>query len=144
YFNVAIGEIIAGWKKLLNTSESDISESDYNKRVREIKSIPIIENGIELINENGKYYVYIKQGVKIDLGGIAKGYGVELVDRYFKQKKLSYYSLSGSESSLNYGKNAAREGDYFHIGINHPYVSPLYGYVKVKNISLTTSGDTFQ
>ena len=66
YFNIAIGEIIDGWKELLQRSDDEkligtkyesmyISKTDYDDKVREIKSIPIIEDGIKLTNQHGKY-----------------------------------------------------------------------------------------
>ena len=142
YFDISIGKIIDEWKALMD-SDTEISENEFKQRVESIKQIPVIENGIELTNEDAKYYVKISEGVKIDLGAIAKGYAVGLVDKYFKDKGLTYYRIEGSNSSLVYGKNYYRDENMFHIGITNPFVDD-YGYLKVKNVSMTTSGDTEQ
>lgn len=144
HFDVSIGLIIDEWKKLIDTPERNITKTEYDLKVNEIKNIPVIKDGIILNEVNNKYYVKIKNGVKLDLGAIAKGYSVQVVDNYFKEKGLKYYKVEGSASSLNYGENKEREGNFYHIGVNHPYISELHGYIKVKNINVTTSGDTFQ
>lgn len=142
YFDISIGRIIDEWKALMNR-DNLISENEFNQRVESIKQIPVIENGIELTSEDAKYYVKISEGVKIDLGAIAKGYAVGLVDKYFKDKGLTYYRIEGSNSSLVYGENYYRDENMFHIGITNPFVYN-YGYLRVKNVSMTTSGDTEQ
>lgn len=143
YFDISIGKIVDKWKDIIN-SLTPITESELNQRINVIKQIPVIENGILLSEENNKYYIEIKDGVKIDLGAIAKGYMVELVDEYFKSKNLKYYRIMGSDSSLKYGENYYREGNFYHIEIYNPLISDKYGYVKIKNTSITTSGDTYQ
>src|SRR5690554_6683867 len=118
YFDISIGLIIDEWKDLINNGQN-LTKEQYNSKVDEIKQMPVIENGIELTSNNAKYYVKISEGVKIDLGAIAKGYAVEQVDKYFKDKGLTYYRIEGSNSSLVYGENYYREGNFFHIGITN-------------------------
>ncbi|HHT55121.1 MAG TPA: hypothetical protein GX012_01005 [Acholeplasma sp.] len=142
YFDISIGKIIDEWKAIMDSGE-EISKNDFEQKVTEIKQIPVINNGIELTKDDSKYYVKIKEGVKIDLGAIAKGYAVGLVDKYFKDKGLTYYRIEGSSSSLVYGENYYRDENMFHIGITNPFVYD-YGYLRVKNVSMTTSGDTEQ
>jgi len=144
YFDVSIGLIIDEWKKLIDRSEKNITLEEYKSKVKEIEQIPVIKDGIKLSKSDDKYYVLIKNGVKIDLGAIAKGYSIQVVDNYFKSQNLKYYRVEGSASSLNYGINGARKGNYYHIGVEHPYMIELYGYFKIKNKNLTTSGDTIQ
>lgn len=143
YFNVSIGKIIDEWKELIDTREKYITKEEYEKRVKKIKEIPVIENGIKLSIDSNKYYVKIKEGVKIDLGAIAKGYAIERVDKYFKSKGLKYYQIDGSSSSMNFGENPNRDKNVFHIELTNPYISK-YAYIKVKNTNVTTSGDTAQ
>lgn len=142
YFDISIGKIIDEWKEIINIG-SNLSKEDFEQRKELISQIPIIENGIELINEDDKYFVRISQGVKIDLGAIAKGYSVEMVDEYFKEKELTYYKILGSNSSLKYGKNLYRDENFYWIGLTSPFTNN-FGYVKVKDASVTTSGDTWQ
>lgn len=142
YFDISIGKIIDEWKAIMN-SEEIISKNEFEQKVEEIKQIPVINNGIELTKDDAKYYVKINEGVKIDLGAIAKGYAVKLVDEYFKSKNLTYYKIEGSNSSLVYGENYYRDENMFHVGVTNPFVYN-YGHIKVKNVSLTTSGDTEQ
>lgn len=143
YFDISIGKIIDEWKRVINTSPK-LTDKEFKEFVKNVKEIPVIENGISLENANDKYYITIKDGVKIDLGAYAKGYVVEEVYQYFKSKGFKYFQLAGSQSSLQYGING-REGsnDFYRIAVSNPEGGRA-GILEVKNTSISTSGDTFQ
>lgn len=144
YFNISIGKIIDKWKDLIDPlANNNYTEEQFNKIVEEIKNIPIIDNGIVLTKENNKYYVLIKEGVKIDLGGIAKGYALDEVENYFKEEGLVSYKIKGSASSLKYGYNLNNDKGYTKVGVSNPF-GGIYGYINVANKTVTTSGDTEQ
>lgn len=142
YFDISIGNIIDEWKEIINNGEK-LSKDEFEKKIENIKKIPVIEDGIELKEVDAKYYVKISEGVKIDLGAIAKGYAIQLVGEYFKRQNLTYYKIQGSNSSLKYGENFYRDENMYNIGISNPFVKN-YGHVRVKNTGITTSGDTEQ
>jgi len=143
YFDISIGLVIDEWKEIIDYNNK-YTEEELNKKIDNILKIPVIKDGILLEEEEGKYFVTIKDGVKIDLGAVAKGYIASLVNDYFKSKNLTFYNILGSDSSLIYGENYYREGNVYNVGFNNPLDATDKSYVKVKNTSITTSGDTVQ
>lgn len=72
----------------------------------------------------------------LDLGGIAKGYCVDLIIKHLKKSgiKKALVSIGGEISCY---------GDSFTIGIAHPRQEGMFAYLKTKKISthVSTSGD---
>lgn len=140
YFDISIGRIIDRWKWLINL-EQNLSNAEFDRFVTEVKDIPIVEDGVKLESISGKHYVTIKDGVKLDLGALSKGYAVARANEILKNKGSKYYRVTGSFSSLQYGKKP--ETDDFTVGISSA-TGVIYGYFDISNRSITTSGDTAQ
>lgn len=141
YFDISIGLIIDQWKDLLNLTKPN--SEDLSKTLNKVAMIPVIKDGILLEKDNNDYFITIKNGVKIDLGAIAKGYVVNLANDIAKKHGFTYYTIKGSSSSVYYGKNSHKDRDFFNIGLSKPYFD-YYGVISVKNTSVTTSGDDVQ
>lgn len=147
YFDISTGNIIDKWKWLINLEEklTDIEFSDF---LEEVSLIEVIKDGIKLEAVNNTYYIEIKNGVKIDLGAIAKGYAIEEANKIIKKYGIEYYQLKGSDSSVHYGINNHKDRLHFNVGLLRPQSSenknPYYGILQVMNNSLTTSGDSIQ
>ncbi|HHW79539.1 MAG TPA: FAD:protein FMN transferase [Acholeplasmataceae bacterium] len=155
YFDISVGLIIDEWKKLINLDDEifkkdennnviPLTEEEFNDFVNNVNKIPIIENGITLAIENNKHYITIKEGVKLDLGAIAKGYVVEKINNTIKEANIKFYKIKGSESSLEFGENPNRDGNIFRVGIRNATGIGYEEIVEVKNKGITTSGDTVQ
>lgn len=150
YFDISIGKIIDVWKDLLN--KSSLSNNDLLAAYDKVDSIPVIKDGIKLESSNDKYYVTISEGVKIDLGAIAKGYAVDRARDIARTYKLEFFEIRGSDSSVYYGKTVKPNRDFFTVGLNGPLDfendNPSYGryyeVIKAKDIAVTTSGDAIQ
>ncbi|MDE6504273.1 MAG: FAD:protein FMN transferase [Clostridia bacterium] len=82
--------------------------------------------------------------MKLDLGGIGKGYAVDCVDRLFDEYGYEYgYFNFGSSSMLVKGFSA---GGAYNVGLAGPR-SPMrepYIYTKIQGEKLSTSGDNEQ
>lgn len=164
YFDVSIGKIIDGWKEIIENKgydeEYQYTKQEIDEKIKQIKKIPVIENGIELTEANGVYFIKILEGVKIDLGAITKGYAVQKVYDHFKSIGLKYFHITGSASSLLYGEKNELDTNKYKIRITNPYYLDelswlekilgnyrdidIYGSIKVSNTAITTSGDTEQ
>lgn len=149
YFDISIGHIIDEWKYIINLPEKDkLNESELQAFIENVQSIPVVKNGIELTKENNQHFVKISEGVKIDLGAIAKGYAVNLAKEILDKYEVTMYQLKASDSSAYYGINDHKDRDYFRVGLLRPLSSnnadPFYGVVSIKNRALTTSGDSIQ
>lgn len=110
----------------------------------EIKAkLPLVGYNNISINEADNSVVLQKQGMAIDLGGIAKGFTagevLKIYNKYGIKKGL--ISLGGS-SIYAIGTNA--ENNPWSVGIKHPRSEDSQNYlgiVKISNQALSTSGD---
>lgn len=145
YFNISVGHIIDRWKDIIENEPGFYSDEEFAILLEEIKSIPVIENGITLRKNNGEHYITIKDGVKIDLGAIAKGYAVDQIKEMILAKGIKYFKIEGSYSSLEFGENPNRDNAIFRVGIRDPKNQIDYHeIVEVKNQAIATSGDSVQ
>ena len=73
----------------------------------------------------------------IDLGGIAKGYFVDMVVSELKKNQIT-------PALINAGGTVYALGRTFRVGILHPRQESLIGIVEVKNQAVSTSGDYYR
>lgn len=152
YFDISIGKIIDKWKELIDTpiygaNDQTLTDEEFDAFVAEVMLIEVIEDGILLEADADKYYVTIKDGVKIDLGAIAKGYVVEVATDIIKSYGIVHYEVGGSDSSLHFGEfpDPDREDSVFKVGILSPDEGVDFAaIIKVKNTSVGISGDVVQ
>ena len=111
-------------------------------------------NEITLREENGKYFVKKPDysvvvddktlTLKLDLGGIGKGYAVDKIDRLYDEYGYNYgYFNFGASSMLL--KSHPQSGDYT-ISLVDPRSFKHEGYINIpaRNVTLSTSGDNEQ
>lgn len=127
----------------------EVSKNVYDKAISDISALDFSENQIVLETEDSKYYVTIHgEDIKLDLGAISKGYATQKVYEYISNQEITYYSMSSGTSSIILGENKNRSNeDYvYYISLANPYKlefsdKDTYGTIKVKNMSVTTSGN---
>lgn len=160
YFNPLCGNLASLWKKALRNIMVDENgypvtdalgnpiydpyipeQGDINACLQEIRN-----SRIALSEKDGKKYAYVSVKddtlgrAKIDLGGIAKGYAVELANQQFLKDGYKHYLINGGNSSIAFGQNIANEGK-FRMG----WTVDLPGYhVEVKDCIVGTSSMTVQ
>lgn len=132
-FDITIGPLVSLW---------NIGSGNKN-----IPSKEEIEKKLSLINykdvsiNSEKREVYLKRkNMKIDLGGIAKGYVADRVKEILKDENVESAIINLGGNIYILGKKL--NGEKFKIGIQDPNDDknkPL-GYVKVSNKSVVTSG----
>ena len=132
-FDISIGPIIDLWA--IGTKDAKVPTE------KEIKdNLTLVNYKDILLNDTDKSVKLAKKNMKIDLGGIAKGYAADKIYEYLKKEKL--------ESALiNLGGNIyvlgnKEDGQPFSIGIQDP-TKPRgnsIGNIKVSNKSVVTSG----
>jgi len=81
----------------------------------------------------------LKEGSRIDLGSIAKGYGVDQALRVLKERKVpaALVNLGGTVGVL--GKHPV--GRPWTVGIRHPRKNQLIGEIRLEGGAVSTSGD---
>jgi len=109
----------------------------------EIKRL-LLETGFDNIEviEN-KYLSKKKSGISLDLGSIAKGYGVDQIAKLIRGKGIKNYLVEiGGEV---YAEGYRQDGGKWRIGINKPEkgspFNAIYKIVSLRNKAMATSGD---
>ncbi|MCR5609430.1 MAG: FAD:protein FMN transferase [Lachnospiraceae bacterium] len=133
-FDPAIGNIIDLWK--IGTDEARVPEKEeIEKYLGEANYKNIV------LNKDNNSIRFLNDKVKLDLGGIVKGYAADrikeiLINNY--NISSGYISLGGNVMTI--GKKT--DGSMFKIGIQSPYnVNKLDRVVEVCDKTVVTSGD---
>lgn len=129
--------------------KKEISKVIYDQAILDIETLDFSENSILLEEEQSKYYVtFSGKDIKVDLGAISKGYATQKVYEYIKALDIKNFSISSGTSSIVLGENQnrAEENFIFYVSLANPYQTEIldkdtYGTIKVKNLSVTTSGN---
>ncbi len=96
--------------------------------------------GTEKIEYDKKQkFISVPEGMKIDFGGIAKGYTSQCIMKIFEKNDLTGGIVSLGGNVQTYGKKP--NGDSFKVGIEDPFGNEEYvGILNVKNKAVITSG----
>jgi FAD:protein FMN transferase len=79
-----------------------------------------------------------KASVKIDLGGIAKGYAVAQAVEVFKRSGVASALIDAGGDIFALGKKGRFP---WKVGIKHPRGDGLLGFIEVENLTVVSSGD---
>ncbi|MBC7216774.1 MAG: FAD:protein FMN transferase [Candidatus Caldatribacterium sp.] len=78
-----------------------------------------------------------KGEAKLDLGGIAKGYFVDLLVRFLRERNVESFLI-------NAGGTVFGSGKVWRVGILHPRREGLLGRVRIRDLCVSTSADYFR
>lgn len=101
--------------------------------------------GMDKIKLEGRKLIKKSPGVKIDVNAIAQGYSVDVVCRFFEEKKIKNYLVEIGGEVRGKGTNA--KNNFWRIGIDKPSegnMDPgkeLQAIIEINNKSLATSGN---
>ena len=130
YFNPLCGSLSELWKESLRIEEVP-SDEFIAQELNKINS-----SSIALLDDDR---VQRLGDATIDLGGIAKGYALDLVQNYLSGTNTRKYLINAGSSSILLGEKNSNSG-YFNVGIND-----LNGaYLKLKNCFISTSSKSVQ
>lgn len=129
--------------------QKEVSSVVFEKALNDVNKLKLNENKITLEENNEKYYITIEGvDIKLDLGAISKGYATQVAYDYALSKNIKYFSITAGSSSIVLGENLNRpnEEGIFYVSLANPAKTEFtdkatYGTVKVKNMSVTTSGN---
>ena len=135
-WDISIGPLINLWG-IGTTNERVPSDSEIKAKLQLVGYDKIS------INETDSSIMLQKQGMSIDLGGIAKGFATDEVLKIFKKYNIknglldlggsSMYAIGNNENNLPWS-----------VGIKHPRSEnsqDYLGIIKISNQALSTSGD---
>ncbi len=125
YFNPFCGSLAKKWKDVLKKGET-LSNEVINAEIAKISSSSLSFKVNNIVQRSGE--------AEIDLGGIAKGYTLDIVKDYLKNHNSKQYLINGGSSSLLLGEKNTKDG-LFTIGLK----DLNNAYLKLKNCFISTS-----
>ncbi len=81
----------------------------------------------------------LPEKMKLDWGGIAKGYGVDLASQAIREMNIQKGFINAGGDIFCWGQNP--DNDAWRIGIKHPRKSGFLGILSLKGQGAATSGD---
>ena len=104
-----------------------------------LRSLPLVDYKNIVLEKN--YYVRLKKnGIKLDLGAVAKGYAVDRGIEIIRNEDINNAILNGGGDLKCIGEKSS--GSPWKIGVRHPrQPSSIIASLECKNISMATSGD---
>lgn len=133
--NIALGPLVQSWR--IGFSEAHVPSD------REIKKALSKSNPENIILNDKKKIVYlVKEGMKIDLGSLAKGYVADKVIEYLKNDGIDSALINLGGNVLFTGYNKKQEDGLWRIGIQHPNKKrgENIGILTLNDKSVVTSG----
>ena len=130
YYNLLCGSLSKLWKDSLANNQIP-SEEDISLEISKINSTSLRFSGDFEVIKDGE--------AEIDLGGIAKGYTLDMVLKYFKTANISKYLVNAGSSSILLGQKNEGNG-YFTVGIS----DLANAYLKLKDCFISTSSKSVQ
>src|SRR5690554_3572269 len=146
-FDPSIGALVDLWNIKSTDKDRGKDKEKDERRTRPkdediANSLSLVDYNLIKIDEENKTIVIPKEGMVIDLGGIAKGYAADKLVEYFNEKDIKH-------ALLNVGGNIYALGDRYEekdgttnwkIGIRKPFNNSNLGILSVKNKTVVTSG----
>lgn len=132
-FDISIGPISSLWN--IGTDNAKVPSEDEIK-----KSLPLVNYKNTEIDEKNKTVFLKEKGMKLDLGGIAKGYCADLVSEYLKSQGIKDAIINLGGNIYVMGKN--NKGSDFSVGIQNPNGArnDSVGKITTTDMSIVTSG----
>ena len=91
-----------------------------------------------LLTPDGRHVSIAAPLVEIDLGGIAKGYALDLAAAAMKAAGATGGLVDIGGDVLGFGTN--EKGEPWRVGVKHPFRQGLYGAVELRDRAVATSG----
>lgn len=132
-FDISVGAISSIWN--IGNESARVPSSE------EIKSLlPLVNYKDISLNDKEKSVYLKKKGMKIDLGGIAKGYCADKLADYLKENGVKNAIINLGGNIYVFGQNAKKTD--FNVGVQDPAktnTEPL-GTIQLTDMSIVTSG----
>ena len=129
-FDYRIGSLSKKWKDSL-ANKQVLSEQTISEELTKLQNTSLDFGDDYMITRTGE--------AEIDLGGIIKGYTLDIVKDYLNSKEKKSYIIDLGMSSILLGEKQAGSG-YFNVTISDLDNS----YIQVKNAFVSTSGTSKQ
>ncbi len=94
--------------------------------------------GMDKIHDQ-KTFLDLPEGMSLDWGGIAKGYGIDLAARSLKKSGITKGFINAGGDLYCWGENPSKIS--WKIGIKHPRNEGFIGVLEIRDLGAATAGD---
>lgn len=115
-FDITIAPLMRAWR-FFGASGQMASPADLND-ARSLVGMDLIQ-----LNERNHTVTFSRDGVMLDLGGIAKGYAIERAAQYLREAGIQSALIHGGTSTV-YGIGSQPDGSPWRIAIENPALTP--------------------
>lgn len=132
-FDVTIGPITALWN--FEDGQGNLPDPEAIDR-----KLPLVDYRELFLDKEHRVVGLKKAGAMIDLGGIAKGFGVDRAVSALKEEGMAGGIVSAGGDVRLFGKKPG--GKIWHVGIQHPRrTNEILASLKLTDKSIVSSGD---
>jgi FAD:protein FMN transferase len=130
-FDITVRPLVSLWREAAanNTLPSD----DQLAAVRQSVGYQKLQ-----LNANNRTATLSAPKMQLDLGGIAKGYALDLAAQAMQEHELAGGLVDVGGDVYAFGHNA--DGSKWQVGIQHPFEAGLYGVLAITDRGVATSG----
>jgi len=133
-FDPSIGKAILFWKEKI--SKKDVSEVSSQK-IEELNKLKGL-NYVKINEEEGTVFIE-KEGIVLDLGGLAKGYIIDKAVEALRKNNIDSALINAGGDIYCLGR---RFNKPWRIGIRNPKaLSEIIDTLEIENEAIATSGD---
>ena len=131
-FNIAIGPAVEAWNV---SREGRIPTQEELDAVR-----PLLHLENLLLDKESRMVFLRKPGMRVDIGGIGKGYAADLAAHVMEQAGATAGVVAISGDIKTFGRMP--DGERFVFGIHHPrHEGALLGQLELEDEAVSTAGD---
>ncbi|MDT7040816.1 FAD:protein FMN transferase [Candidatus Nitronereus thalassa] len=131
-FNIAIGPAVEAWNV---SREGRIPSQEELEALRPLMNL----KNLQIDRESGNVFLRVA-GMRVDIGGIGKGYAADLAARVMKQSGATAGVVAISGDIKTFGRMP--DGERFVFGIQHPrQEGKLLGQLELEDEAVSTAGD---
>ncbi len=137
-FDVTVLPILELWGFAQDKTSSEVkhfvpADEEIKEKLRLVGSDKII------VDEKNGQVKFAISGMKVDLGGIAKGFIVDKAVERLKNKNIKSALINAGGDIYCLGSK--KDGSDWVVGIEHPRKKGIFATLKLKDKAVATSGD---
>lgn len=146
-FDITVGPLVQLWKRARRQRELPPEErlSDARSRVN-WRAIELDRTGAPSFTNRAFHHTarLTLSGMRLDPGGIAKGYALGEAAKVIRSKGLTCFLISGGGDMMAGQPPPGKSGWRIKVGAFDTTNAPSARYIRLRDQSLCTSGDQFQ
>ncbi len=131
-FNITVGPAVEAW---------GFPEHPRRPTEAELRSVrPLVDLSQIHLNERASTVYLTQKGMRVDVGGIGKGYAADFAARVMREAGATAGVVALSGDITTFGRMP--DGSRFTFGVQHPRVEGgLLGRLELENEAVSTAGD---